>query len=36
LTRPIGRLWFGERRLRARLAGAAVVLAGVVCIALAR
>jgi len=32
----IGRLWFGERRLAARLAGAAVVLAGVVCLALAR
>jgi drug/metabolite transporter (DMT)-like permease len=32
----IGRLWFGEARLAARLAGAAVVLAGVVCLALAR
>lgn len=32
----IGRLWFDERRLAARLAGAVVVLAGVVCIALAR
>jgi drug/metabolite transporter (DMT)-like permease len=32
----IGRLWFGERRLAARLAGAALVLAGVVCLALAR
>lgn len=32
----IGRLWFGERRLPARLAGAAFVLAGVLCIALAR
>jgi drug/metabolite transporter (DMT)-like permease len=32
----IGRLWFGERRLAARLAGATLVLAGVVCLALAR
>jgi drug/metabolite transporter (DMT)-like permease len=32
----IGRLWFGERRLTARLAGAALVLAGVICLALAR
>ena len=32
----IGRLWFGERRLAARLAGAALVLAGVVCLAFAR
>jgi len=32
----IGRLWFGERRLAARLASAALVLAGVVCLALAR
>ena len=32
----IGRLWFGERGLPARLAGAALVLAGVVCLALAR
>jgi drug/metabolite transporter (DMT)-like permease len=32
----IGRLWFGERRLAARLAAAALVLAGVVCLALAR
>jgi drug/metabolite transporter (DMT)-like permease len=32
----IGRLWFGERHLGPRLAGAAVVLAGVVCLALAR
>ena len=32
----IGRFWFGERRLAARLAGAALVLAGVVCLALAR
>ena len=31
----IGRWWFGERRLAARLVGAALVLAGVVCIALA-
>lgn len=32
----IGRLWFAERRLAARLAGAALVLAGVICLALAR
>ena len=32
----IGRLWFNERRLAARLAAAALVLAGVVCLALAR
>jgi drug/metabolite transporter (DMT)-like permease len=32
----IGRLWFGERRLVARLAGATLVLAGVVCLAFAR
>jgi drug/metabolite transporter (DMT)-like permease len=32
----VGRLWFGERNLAARLAGAAVVLAGVACLALAR
>jgi drug/metabolite transporter (DMT)-like permease len=32
----IGRLWFGERRLAGRLVGAAIVLAGVICIALAR
>ena len=32
----IGRLWFGERRLAARLVGAGLVLAGVVCLALAR
>ena len=32
----IGRLWFGERRLAARLAGAGLVLAGVICLALAR
>ena len=32
----IGRFWFGERRLAARLAAAALVLAGVVCLALAR
>jgi drug/metabolite transporter (DMT)-like permease len=32
----IGRLWFGERRLAPRLAGAALVLAGLVCLALAR
>ena len=32
----IGRLWFDERRLAPRLAGAALVLAGVACLALAR
>jgi drug/metabolite transporter (DMT)-like permease len=32
----IGRFWFGERRLAARLAAAALVLAGLVCLALAR
>ena len=32
----IGRFWFGERRLAPRLAGAALVLAGVACLALAR
>lgn len=32
----IGRLWFAERHLAARLAGAALVLAGVICLALAR
>jgi drug/metabolite transporter (DMT)-like permease len=32
----IGRLWFGEENLAARLAGAAFVLAGVVCLAFAR
>jgi drug/metabolite transporter (DMT)-like permease len=32
----IGRLWFGERRLGPRLAGATLVLAGVLCLALAR
>ena len=32
----IGRLWFNERHLAARLAGAALVLAGVICLALAR
>jgi drug/metabolite transporter (DMT)-like permease len=31
----IGRLWFGEENLAARLGGAALVLAGVVCLALA-
>ena len=36
LSVVIGRLWFGERRLAARLAGAGFVLAGVVCIALAQ
>lgn len=32
----IGRLWFGERHLAARLAGATSVLAGLVCLVLAR
>jgi drug/metabolite transporter (DMT)-like permease len=32
----IGSLWLGEGRLASRLAGASVVLAGVVCVALAR
>ena len=32
----IGSLWFGEGRLGPRLAGASVVLAGVICVALAR
>ena len=32
----IGSLWMNEGRLLPRLAGAAVVLAGVVCVALAR
>jgi len=32
----IGSLWLGEGRLAARLAGASIVLAGVVCVALAR
>ena len=32
----IGALWLGEGRLAPRLAGATVVLAGVVCVALAR
>lgn len=32
----IGSLWFGESRLGPRLAGAGVVLAGVICVALAR
>ena len=32
----IGSLWLGEGRLAPRLAGASVVLAGVVCVALAR
>jgi drug/metabolite transporter (DMT)-like permease len=36
LSALIGSLWLGEGRLAPRLAGAAVVLAGVVCIALAR
>jgi len=31
-----GTLWFREGRLAARLAGAAVILGGVVCVALAR
>jgi drug/metabolite transporter (DMT)-like permease len=36
LSAFIGALWFGEDRLGARLLGAAVVLAGVACVALAR
>ena len=32
----IGRIWLGETGLRARLPGAALILAGVVCVALAR
>ena len=32
----IGRVWFGERRLAPRLVGAGLVLAGLVCLALAR
>jgi len=32
----IGSLWLGEGRLAPRLAGASVVLAGVICVALAR
>jgi drug/metabolite transporter (DMT)-like permease len=36
LSVVIGRLWFGERRLGPRLAGAALVLAGVACLALPR
>jgi len=36
LSVAIGRLWFGERRMGRRLAAAALVLAGVVCVALAR
>jgi drug/metabolite transporter (DMT)-like permease len=36
LSAVIGSVWFREGALRGRLAGAAVVLAGVVCVALAR
>ncbi|HEY7650398.1 MAG TPA: DMT family transporter [Methylomirabilota bacterium] len=36
LSALIGSVWFEEGRLLSRLAGAAVVLAGVVCVALAR
>jgi drug/metabolite transporter (DMT)-like permease len=36
LSALIGTLWFREGRLLTRLAGAAVVLSGVVCVALAR
>jgi drug/metabolite transporter (DMT)-like permease len=32
----IGRFWLGERGLGRRLAGAAIILLGVVCVALAR
>lgn len=36
LSVVIGRLWLGERRVGRRLAAASLVLAGVVCVALAR
>jgi drug/metabolite transporter (DMT)-like permease len=36
LSVAIGRLWFGERRMGRRLAAATLVLAGVICVALAR
>jgi drug/metabolite transporter (DMT)-like permease len=36
LSVVIGRLWLGEAGLRARLPGAALILAGAVCVALAR
>ena len=36
LSVVIGRLWFGERGLGARFAAASLVLAGVICVALAR
>ena len=36
LSVAIGRLWFGERRVGRRLAAATLVLAGVICVALAR
>jgi len=36
LSVAIGRWWLGEAQLGARLAGAAVILAGVLCVALAR
>jgi drug/metabolite transporter (DMT)-like permease len=36
LSVVIGRLWFAEARLGARLTGAVVILAGVACVALAR
>ena len=36
LSVAIGRLWFGERRVGPRLAAASLVLAGVICVALAR
>ena len=36
LSVAIGRLWLGEREIGARVAGAAAILAGVSCVALAR
>ena len=36
LSVAIGRLWFGEREVGRRLAAASLVLAGVICVALAR
>ena len=36
LSVAIGRLWFGERRVGRRLAAATLMLAGVICVALAR
>jgi uncharacterized membrane protein len=36
LSVVIGRLWLGETGWRARLPGAALIVAGVVCVAVAR